>query len=85
MTNTPTPLPAGVLATNGYFMVGDEVSYGFNGDWYPDGKIVRISKTGKVITTDSGRRYYRTPRDSYKSHKTWTLTKGHISEQNPHF
>ena len=36
--------------------VGDDVSYGFNGDWYPDGKVERITK--KYLTTSRGRRYY---------------------------
>ena len=34
---------------------GDDVSYGFNGDWYYDGKVTRITKM--FLTTDSGNKY----------------------------
>lgn len=36
--------------------VGDDVSYGFNGDWYYDGKVTRITK--KYLTVNSGNKYY---------------------------
>lgn len=32
--------------------VGDDVSYCFNGDCYPDGKVVRITKTGRYLYTE---------------------------------
>ena len=38
------------------YQVGDDVSYGFNGDWYPAGKVARITK--KYLTTDRGQRFY---------------------------
>jgi hypothetical protein len=38
------------------YTVGDDVSYGFNGDWYYAGKVVKITK--KYLTTDHGQRYY---------------------------
>lgn len=67
-------------------VVGDEVSYSFNGDTYPDGKIVKISESMRVITTDTGNKYYRRRlTGAWKRHQTWTLVRGHRYEQNPHF
>ncbi len=66
--------------------VGDFVSYGFNGDAYPDSEIVRISPTMKKITTASGRTYYRLRQTgSWKMHKTWSMIKGHHDKRNPSF
>ncbi len=66
--------------------VGDEVSYGFNGDTYPDGVIVKVSKTLKKVTTDSGRTYYRRRKTgSWVSGGTWSLVAGHISTYNRSF
>ena len=66
--------------------IGDEVSYGFNGDYYPCGKIVSISATLKKITTSTGDTFYRR-RETGRWVKggTWTLVQGHRSEQNPCF
>lgn len=67
-------------------VVGDEVSYSFNGDTYPDGKIVRISESMSVIATDTGKSYYRRKlTGAWKRHHTWTLVSGHHYEQNPSF
>ena len=44
--------------------VGDDVSYGFNGDYYPDGKITRFTKTGKYLYTDGGTKYVKTTFES---------------------
>lgn len=66
--------------------VGDEVSYGFNGDYYPDGVITKI--TSKLQITTSGGGTYRQRKNTgswIKTGGTWSLVKGHISEQNPHF
>lgn len=66
--------------------VGDKVSYAFNGDFYPDGEIVKISASGKVITTSSGKKYYRSGLTaSWKNSKVWSLVQGHHDERNPHF
>lgn len=65
--------------------VGDEVSHGFNGDYYPDGTIVSISKSLKVITTSTGTKYYRKRESGRWASGTWTLIRGHRTEQNPHF
>ena len=66
--------------------VGDEVSYGFNGDYYPDGKIVSITKKF-MIKTSTGNTYRRRRQSGawLQPGGTWGLCQGHISEQNPHF
>lgn len=66
--------------------VGDEVSYGFNGDYYPDGTITKISKTW-IITTSTGKTYRRRDQTSgwYQPGGTWRLVAGHVDERNPHF
>jgi len=65
--------------------VGDKVSRSLNGDYSPDGEIVRISKT-MVITTSTGSRYYRRGQSgSWRQGRTWWLVQGWISERNPHF
>lgn len=37
------------------YAVGQDVSYGFNGDWYYGGKVSKI--TAKFLTTDRGNKY----------------------------
>jgi hypothetical protein len=66
--------------------VGDEVSYGFNGDYYPDGTITKITK-GWMITTSGGHTYRRkgNTSDWRQPGGTWGLVSGHHYEQNPHF
>lgn len=39
------------------FQVGDEVSYGFNGDFYPCGDVEKI--TNNFITCSGGRKFRR--------------------------
>ena len=66
--------------------VGDLVSRAFNGDYYPDGVIARISPTMKVITTDTGTRFYREGQSArWVAHGTWTMVRGHRNERNPSF
>ena len=66
--------------------VGDAVSYGFNGDYYPCGKIASISKTLKKITTTEGKEFYRRRQTgSWVMNGTWSLVHGTIDERNPHF
>ena len=66
--------------------VGDFVSYSFNGDSYPDSEIVSVSKTLKVITTKSGKKYYRYKNHaSWRNNGTWWLVKGFHEERNPSF
>jgi len=66
--------------------LGDKVSYAFNGDSYPDGEIIKISPTFKVIATSTGSRYYRRGhRSSWVKDGTWSLVIGHVYKQNPSF
>lgn len=37
------------------YVIGDEVSYGFNGDWYPAGKVTKL--TAKFLTTERGGKF----------------------------
>jgi hypothetical protein len=66
--------------------VGDEVSYGFNGDYYPDGTVVKITPTFRV-TTSTGHTYRRKGMTSgwYQPGGTWGLVAGHVYAQNPSF
>jgi hypothetical protein len=66
--------------------VGDEVSYGFNGDTYPCGVITKISDSLRKIETSEGNTFWRR-RDSGKwlYQKTWSLIRGHSTTRNPHF
>jgi hypothetical protein len=65
--------------------IGDPVSYGFNGDCYPDGFIKRITQNLTVVT-DTGSRYrrYKQTGGWRKEGGTWWMINGHHSEQNPH-
>ena len=65
--------------------VGDEVSMSFNGDSYPCGKIITISKTMKRITTDTGKVFYRKRQSGVWSEGTFCMIPGHVNERNPHF
>ena len=67
--------------------VGDKVSFGFNGDWYPCGEIAKISKTFKKIATNTGEIFWRKGKGKswMREGGTWSMTKGHYNERNPHF
>lgn len=83
------------------YKVGDDVSYGFNGDWYYAGKVTRITK--KFLFTDQGNKFSLTVKELWtkiNEHEyadvptevfrsigggTWALAKGRIEEKNPHF
>lgn len=76
--------------------VGDDVSYAFNGDSYPCGKIVSIS-AGPVFrkivteeTTNNGTVHKNTfwrrrLSGSWVMNRTWSLVAGHVSKTNPEF
>lgn len=66
--------------------VGDPVSYGFNGDYYPCGHITKITK-GWRVTTSEGKVFNRRKNTSgwRMVGGTWGMVAGHIYEQNPHF
>ena len=65
--------------------VGEEVSKGFNGDYYPCGYIKSISKTMKRIETTTGEAFYRHRQSGNWNNGTFSLIPGHIDERNPHF
>lgn len=72
--------------------VGDPSSYAFNGDSYPCGKVVSVSKMPacRVVTTEDAdgtvRRFYRRRLSgNWVLNGTWSLVRGHVSEQNPSF
>ena len=69
---------------NTEFTVGDEISMGFNGDWYPLGKVVSVSKSGRFVNTGN-RKFVRQSTGFYKFAQTFTLVHGFYQEQNPHF
>jgi hypothetical protein len=67
--------------------IGDKVSYSFNGDSYPDGEVVAISESLKLVRTSTGSKYYRRGDTGrwVKAGGTWSLIQGHVNERNPHF
>lgn len=83
------------------YQVGEDVSYGFNGDWYHAGKVTKITKN--YLTTERGMKFslkvckiwtkiseydwQDIPTEIFRSvgNGTWTLTHGIVEEQNPHF
>lgn len=66
--------------------VGDSVSRGFNGDYYPEGEIVKISDSYKVITTSTGKKFYRKGLTGrWRFGRIWTLVAGQHSRKNPSF
>lgn len=66
--------------------VGDEISYSFNGDTTPDGKIISISKSLRLIISSTGSRYYRKNQSGcWQKGRMWSMVTGHIEERNPHF
>lgn len=65
--------------------VGDEVSYAFNGDYYPAGKVARVSDSLRVVTLEGGRKFYRRRETgSWLNNGTWSLVQGHVEARNPH-
>lgn len=66
--------------------VGEPVSYGFNGDYYPCGHIKSISANFRLIVTTAGQKFYRRRQSANWVHgKIWSLVNGHRSEMNPSF
>lgn len=66
------------------YKVGDEVGYGFNGDRYSAGKIVRI--TARFIHTDQGDKFTRKGEHYHKTGMpSWWMSLGNHEKQNPHF
>lgn len=65
--------------------VGDEVSMGFNGDYYPVGKIESISDTMRVIVAGGKMFYRKRQTGAWLYSKTFTLIPGTRDERNPSF
>jgi hypothetical protein len=66
--------------------VGDKVSCGLNGDYYPEGEIVKISDSYKIITTSTGKKFYRKGLTGrWVRSKMWVLVAGHHDRKNPSF
>jgi hypothetical protein len=67
-------------------VVGEAVSYGFNGDYYPCGHIKSISASFRLITTTGGQKFYRRRQSAnWVYGGIWSLVDGHRSELNPSF
>lgn len=67
--------------------IGDKVSRGFNGDYYPCGEIVKITPKW-MVTTSTGlkfRRQKNSGRWLQSPGGTFGMVGGHIDERNPHF
>ena len=66
--------------------VGDKVSCGLNGDYYPEGEIIKISDSYKIITTSTGKKFYRKGLTGrWRWGRIWTLVAGHHDRKNPAF
>lgn len=66
--------------------VGDEVSRRFNGDSYPAGKVVKISKSLRRVEAEDGTVFFRVGRsDSWRANGTWFMARGKHNERNPSF
>lgn len=67
--------------------VGEEVSRAFNGDYYPCGKIVKVSPSLAKIETDEGFVFYRSKNrpSAWLNNGMWSMVPGRIDKRNPHF
>jgi len=67
--------------------VGEDVSYAFNGDYYPDGQVKSVSASHRVIITTTGNKFYRRKLSpNWKmAGGTWSLVKDHCDDKNPCF
>lgn len=68
--------------------VGDFVSKGFNGDYYPVGTIKSISAgpAFRKITTEDGSTFWRVKQTGcWREGGTWSMVKGRHDERNPSF
>ena len=67
-------------------VVGTEVSRAFNGDYYPAGKIVKVSASLRRVVTEDGTVFYRRGNtDVWLSGGTWGMSIGRTSRLNPSF
>jgi hypothetical protein len=67
-------------------VVGEPVSYAFNGDSYECGYITKVSSSLKRVETSTGRVFYRRKLSGvWLNGKTWSMVHGHVNELNPSF
>lgn len=66
--------------------VGDKVSKGFNGDYYPEGEITRITPKWQ-ITTSTGAKFRRVKNTAgwRETGRGFSMVGGHIDERNPSY
>lgn len=71
--------------------VGDDVSYAFNGDSYPCGKVTKVSAFPhrRIEARDEAGRacvfYRRKQTGAWVMDGTWSLQAGHVNKRNPEF
>jgi hypothetical protein len=65
--------------------VGDKVSRAFNGDFYPEGIIVKVSASYRRVETSTGVVFFRRRQSAVWSDGTFSMVQGHISRLNPSF
>lgn len=66
--------------------LGDKVSKAFNGDYYPEGEITKVSKSLTRIETSTGAVFYRRKLSgAWINNGTWSLVPGHVFRTNPCF
>lgn len=66
--------------------VGAPVSKAFNGDYYPEGKITKISASFRRVVTSSGAVFYRRRNSgTWLEGGTWSMVQGHHDKRNPSF
>ena len=66
------------------YKVGDAVGYGFNGDRYQAGFIIRM--TQRFIWTSTGQKFTRQGDYWHRTGmKSWWMSAGHEEYLNPHF
>ena len=68
-------------------VVGKPVSRGFNGDYYPEGVITKVSKTYHTVTTSSGATFRRRKNSArwMIAGGTWAMVHGTRNELSPSF
>lgn len=69
--------------------LGDPVSSAFNGDYYPEGEIVKVSKgpAFRRVETSTGKVFFRTRNGTgsgWLHGRMWSLVSGHHDRRNPH-
>lgn len=66
--------------------VGAKVSSAFNGDYYPEGVIVKISASLRRIVTSTGKVFFRRGQSgAWIEGGTWSMVAGHVDRRNPSF